>query len=70
MCTNDNNKNTSIHEFDFDLICNYFANLERQGPGSPDTTAKAAGFIDNLHENSKIADIGCGTRRTKIIRQI
>jgi len=31
----------SIHEFDFELICEYFAGLERQGPGSPDVTIKA-----------------------------
>ena len=26
----------SIHEFDLNLICEYFSNLERQGPGSPE----------------------------------
>lgn len=55
------NENKSIHEFDFQLICEYFANIERQGPGSPETTIKALGFIDNLTEHSRIADIGCGT---------
>jgi len=53
--------NSSIHDFDFSLICEYFSNLERQGPGSPDVTLKALGFIDNLTDNSNIADIGCGT---------
>ena len=28
----------SIHEFDVSLICEYFAALERQGPGSPAAT--------------------------------
>lgn len=28
------NKNKTIHEFDFNLICEYFSNVERQGPGS------------------------------------
>lgn len=51
----------SIHEFDFNLICEYFSQLERQGPGSPEVTLKALGFIDNLTAGSKIADIGCGT---------
>ena len=51
----------SIHEFDFDLICEYFAGMERQGPGSPEVTVKALSFIDNLTEESRIADIGCGT---------
>lgn len=55
------NDNKSIHEFDFNLICEYFSSVERQGPGSPEVTLKALGFIDNLHSNSKIADIGCGT---------
>jgi len=54
-------KNKSIHEFDFSLICEYFSNLERQGPGSPEVTLKALSFVDNLTEQSHIADIGCGT---------
>lgn len=53
--------NTSIHEFDFNLICEYFSGIERQGPGSPEVTMKASGFIDNLDNKSRIADIGCGT---------
>ncbi len=55
------NENKSIHEFDFDLICEYFSSIERQGPGSPEVTVKALGFIDNLSRESNIADIGCGT---------
>ena len=55
------NENKSIHEFDFNLICEYFSSIERQGPGSPEVTIKALSFIDNLTENSRIADIGCGT---------
>lgn len=51
----------SIHEFDFGLICDYFSSLERQGPGSPEVTLKALGFVVNLTNESRIADIGCGT---------
>lgn len=51
----------SIHEFDFTLICEYFSSVERQGPGSPEATIKALSFIDNLTNESRIADIGCGT---------
>lgn len=54
-------ENTSIHEFDFNLICSYFLNLERQGPGSPEETIKALSFISNLNSNSRTADLGCGT---------
>jgi len=54
-------ENRSIHEFDFELICEYYSSLERQGPGSPEVTIKALSFIDNLTNESKIADIGCGT---------
>ena len=54
-------ENKSIHEFDFKLLCEYFSSLERQGPGSPEVTIKAMSFIDNLTNESKIADIGCGT---------
>ncbi|WP_156032755.1 class I SAM-dependent methyltransferase [Prevotella sp. 10(H)] len=57
-----NNENiTTIHEFDFNLICEFFLHLERQGPGSPEVTRKALSFIDNLTAKSLIADIGCGT---------
>lgn len=55
------NENKSIYEFDFNLICEYFSNLERQGPGSPEITLKALGFVDNLSSQSRIADLGCGT---------
>ncbi|MCK9411134.1 MAG: methyltransferase domain-containing protein [Prolixibacteraceae bacterium] len=55
------NENKSIHEFDFNIICEYFSGLERQGPGTPEQTIKALSFIDNLTTESRIADIGCGT---------
>jgi len=54
-------ENKSIHEFDFDLICEYYSGIERQGPGSPDVTVKALSFVDHLTSESRIADIGCGT---------
>jgi SAM-dependent methyltransferase len=56
----DNEKHT-IHEFDLNIIYEFFSDTERQGPGSPEETLKALGFIDGLTEKSKIADIGCGT---------
>ena len=51
----------TIHEFDLNVIYEYFSNVERQGPGSPEITLKALSFIDGLTEKSKVADIGCGT---------
>jgi len=51
----------TIHDFDFQLICDFFKLLERQGPGSEDITLKALSFIDNLPGDAKIADIGSGT---------
>ena len=56
-----NDNKSSIHEFDFNLICEYFSNVERQGPGSPEVTIKALSFIYNLTNESRIADLGCGT---------
>ena len=56
-----NDENKSIHAFDFSLICEYFSSIERQGPGSPEVTLKALSFIDNLTNQSRIADFGCGT---------
>jgi ubiquinone/menaquinone biosynthesis C-methylase UbiE len=51
----------TIHEFDFGLINKYFTELERLGPGSPAETIRALGFIGNLSNKTKIADLGCGT---------
>ena len=51
----------SIHEFDFTLICEYFSGIDRQGPGSPEATIKALSFAGSLTNESRIADIGCGT---------
>ena len=56
-----NNENKTIHDFNYNLICEYFSNVERQGPGSPEVTLKALSFVDNLTDKSVIADIGCGT---------
>lgn len=53
--------NKSIHEFDLQLICEYFSTIKRQGPGSTATSLKALSFIDQLTDQSRIADIGCGT---------
>ena len=55
------NENKSIHEFDFNLICEYFSTLKRQGPGSTEVTIQALSFVDHLTNESRIADIGCGT---------
>jgi ubiquinone/menaquinone biosynthesis C-methylase UbiE len=56
-----NKEKQTIHEFDLNIIHEYFSNTERQGPGSRKETLKALSFIDGLAEKSKIADIGCGT---------
>ncbi len=54
-------ENRLIDEFEFNFICEYFLNFQRQGPGSPEATVRALGFIEGLTESSKIADLGCGT---------
>ena len=45
------NNNTSIHDFDFSFICNYFKLLKRQGPGSSEATRKAVSFINELTDD-------------------
>lgn len=50
-----------IEDFDFKMICDFYRELDRQGPGSEAETKKALSFIGSLPENAKIADIGCGT---------
>lgn len=52
---------STIYDFTFQLIADFFKRLNRQGPGSEDVTLKALSYIDNLSEKSRIADIGCGT---------
>lgn len=54
-------ENKTIHQFDLNLICDFFSRMKRQGPGSEETTLKALSFINYLTEDSLIADIGCGT---------
>ena len=44
-----------------DLCIETHVRLERQGPGSPETTIKALSFIENINEISRIVDMGCGT---------
>jgi Methylase involved in ubiquinone/menaquinone biosynthesis len=55
------NEYKTVHEFDYNLICDFFSNMKRQGPGSPEVTLQALSFVDNLTDKSLIADIGCGT---------
>jgi SAM-dependent methyltransferase len=53
-----------------DLIIETHVGLKRQGPGSPEITIKALSFIDSLGENSRVADLGCGTGgQTMVIAQ-
>ena len=56
-----NDEKQTIHDFDINIIYEYFSNTERQGPGNAEETLKALNFITGLTEKSKIADIGCGT---------
>ena len=51
---------SSIHEFDFSLICEYFSSISRQGPGSDESTQRALSMIHDLGADSVIADLGCG----------
>ncbi len=60
----------TINEIDFSLINEFFTQLERQGPGSSEETIRALGFIDNLSNKTKIADLGCGTgAQTMVLAQ-
>ncbi len=62
-------KNGSIYAFDYTMICEYFALLKRQGPGSPEATLRALEFIEGPDRKPlsgsmvpiQAADVGCGT---------
>jgi len=54
-------ENQTIHDFDLNLICEYFSLMHRQGPGSREMTLKVLSFIEGLNPDSRIADLGCGT---------
>ena len=38
------NENKTIHDFELNLLCDLGANMERQGPGSPEATLKPEFF--------------------------
>ena len=44
-----------------DFFYEIFDDLPRQGPGSHQSTVKAAGLIRNLPNEPKILDVGCGS---------
>jgi len=44
-----------------DILIEVHLGLERQGPGSPEMTQKALGFVDDLGSITKVADLACGT---------
>lgn len=58
---------SSIHDFDFTLICEYFASINRQGPGSDKATRRALSFVPGINAHSRIADIGCGTGSSALL---
>lgn len=55
------NENNTIHDFDMQLLCEFFSHVERQGPGSPEATLRALDFVSGLTDEVRIADVGCGT---------
>lgn len=62
--SNNNDIHHSTNEEDMQLLCEYYGSLQRQGPGSAETTRQALRFmLDDLPKDRdlKIADLGCGT---------
>ena len=44
-----------------DMLIETHIGLERQGPGSPEMTSKALGFLDDQSQIFRTVDMGCGT---------
>ncbi len=44
-----------------ELIGEYFSLVDRQGPGSSETTHRAMQFVPLLSPSAHVADVGCGT---------
>ena len=65
--TQQNRDSSSIHNFDFNLICEYFSLLERQGPGSNSTTRLALQLLRDLPEKPQFADLGCGSGASTLV---
>ncbi len=42
------NEKQTIHDFDLNIIYEYFSSTERQGPGNTEETLKALSFITGL----------------------
>ncbi|MDR2104908.1 MAG: hypothetical protein LBP51_04045 [Deferribacteraceae bacterium] len=51
----------------FDLIVEAHIGLERQGPGSSETTIKALTFLDNLDKDIKAADLAWKYYRLRLL---
>lgn len=63
-----NKENKLIADFDFQLVINFFAGINSQGPGGEKETLKALSFLDKTSSKLKIADLGCGTgKQTEVI---
>lgn len=50
-----------------DLVIETHLGLERQGPGSPEMTAKALSFLDKIDKITRVADLGCGSGGQTIV---
>jgi hypothetical protein len=53
-----NNEKQTIHEFDLNIIYDFFSDTERQGPGSPEETIKALRFLNGLTGSLKLPILG------------
>ncbi len=56
-----------ITNYDMNLVAEFFAGMDRQGPGCDEQSLLALGFAGQLSKGSRVADMGAGTGSSALV---